>query len=247
MKADGEGREAGGTDPTGTGGETAVASRARSAEYYRRRSQLVRARWLLATLVPASIALLVTLCLAETWAVRWLILTPLPLGHLTAACAAIALFLAVYCVGMARVALHIVYHIEHAGVARTAVSVAFIAAYVVVFTKVPSPQAVLPLAAAKLLSVFLFFRFWQSQLAWARLSWRTPAHAPARLFLVDFRAFLVCRWVMLACFLLCALSFALALVSVHPVIDMKGWEGLILLGTFFFLFRFFVQNPNAHA
>jgi len=220
-------------------------ARAHSADYYRRRRQLVRARWLLATILPASIGLLVVLCLAEGWALRFILLTPLPWGGLLGMCACIVLFLAIYSVSMARVALHIVYHIERSGFARTAVSVAFVIAYVFVFTKLPAPQTVLPLAAGKLFSVFLFFRFWQSQLSEARL--RLRSHTPPRIFLVSRQAFLVCRWVVMACFLLCALGFALALVSVHPIIDMEGWEGLMLLGTFYFLFRIFVRNPNAYA
>ncbi len=220
-------------------------SKGLSAEYYKRRSQLVRARWLLATLIPVSIALLVTLSLAEGWVVRWLLSTPTGWGRLAAVLAGIAAFLAIYCLGMARVALHIVYHIEHAGVARTAVIAAFLVAYVFVFTKLPSPQTVLPLAAGKLLSIFLFFRFWQSQLSETRL--RLRAHVSPRVFIVSLEAFLVCAWVVMACFLLCALGFALALASVHPVIEFEGWEGLMLLGTFYFLFRIFVRNPNAHA
>jgi len=218
--------------------------KALSAEYYRRRSQLVRARWLLATLIPTSIAFLVLLSLAEGWVVRWLLQANLSVGGLIGVFAGTAMFLGVYCVGMARVSLHIVYHIEHAGIARTAVISAFLIAYIFVFTKLPSPQTVFPLAAGKLLSIFLFFRFWQSQLAQTRLS--TRAHISPRVFIVSFDAFFVCLWVVLACFLLCALGFALALASVHPIIDLEGWEGLMLLSTFYFLFRIFVRNPNAH-
>jgi hypothetical protein len=224
---------------------TSENAKALSAEYYRRRSQLVRARWLLATLIPFSIGLLVVFSLAEGWVVRWLLSSNLGLGGLAATFIAIVAFLAIYCVGMARVTLHMVYHIEHAGVARTAVIGAFLVAYVFVFTKLPSPQTVFPLAAGKLFSIFLFFRFWQSQLAETRLRARTLTSP--RVFIVSFRAFLVSVWVVIACFLLCALGFALALASMHPVIDLDGWEGLMLLATFYFLFRIFVRNPNAHA
>lgn len=216
-----------------------------SAEYYRRRKQLVRARWLLATLIPLSIALLVMLSLAEGWVVRWLLSSSLGTVGLLGTFAAIGAFLATYCIGMARVTLHVVYHIEHSGVARTAVIGAFLVAYIFVFTKLPSPQTVFPLAAGKLLSIFLFFRFWRSQLAEMRL--RARSHASPRVFIVSFRAFLVSMWVVMACFLLCALGFALALASMHPIIDLEGWEGLMLLFTFYFLFRIFVRNPNAHA
>jgi hypothetical protein len=215
-----------------------------SVEYYRRRSQLVRARWLLVTLIPTSIVFLVLLSLAEGWVVRWLLQARLEVGELVGILLGTALFLAVYCFGMARVTLHIVYHIEHSGFARTAVISAFIVAYVFVFMKLPSPQTVFPLAAGKLLSIFLFFRFWQSQLAQTRLSMRSQVSP--RVFIVSFEAFLGCLWVVVACFLLCALGFALALASVHPIIDLDGWEGLMLLSTFYFLFWIFARNPNAH-
>jgi hypothetical protein len=215
-----------------------------SAEYYRRRSQLVRARLLLATLLPAAIALLVALSLVESGVVQWLTTAPFTPLSLALFTLGMAVFLFLYSLGLARVTLQIVYHTEHSGIARAVVTCAFIAAYIFVFLKLPSPQIILSLAMSKLFSVFLFFRFWQSQLSFSRLSSRYPIEA--RSFLLEWRAFFKCRWVVMASFLLCSLGFAMALASLHPVIQLGAWESTMLLGTFFLLFRIFAQNPNAH-
>ena len=222
-----------------------TTARILSADYYKRRAQLLRARIYLLVLIPACLALLVGLSLAEGWLVRTLLLTAVTPLEFTITILVCGLFLAVYCMVLARMTLNISYHLEHAGIAQTAITTIFLLCYLFVFFKLPNPQPVLHLASAKLLMVFLFFRFWQSQLLQARLQMRMKV-AP-RIFMVSWHAFFVCRWVLAACWLLGALGFALALVSTHPVVNMEGWEGITLLGTFYLLFWAFVRNPNAHA
>lgn len=224
---------------------SASSARSLSAEYYKRRLQLLRARAALVTLTVASMALLLTVSLAEGWAVRFVLSSAVTRQEFAGTLGVTALVLALFCIVLARLALHISYHIEHAGIAKTIVSTAFVLVYVFVLTKLPNPQPVLFLAVSKLFAIFLFFRFWHSQLSEARLQMRMKL--PPRIFLVSIHAFFVCRWVLVACWLLLALGFATALVSVHPIIDMEGWEGLSILGTFYLMFRAFVRNPNAHA
>lgn len=225
--------------------EQSTATRTLSPDYYKRRSQLLRARILLIALIPAFLSLLVGLSVAEGWIVRNLLHSSVTTPEFFLTLSVSAAFLVVHCLVLARLALQICYHIEHAGIAQTGVMTIFLLAYFAVSWNLPQLQSVIHLAVAKLLMVFLFFRFWQSQLREARLQMRMKQ--PPRIFLVSIHAFFVCRWVLAACWLLGALGFALALVSTHPVIELEGWEGITLLLTFYFLFRAFVRNPNAHA
>jgi hypothetical protein len=43
-----------------------------------------------------------------------------------------------------------------------------------------------------------------------------------------------------------ALAFSLALVESQSVLQLQGWEGVLLLATFFCLFWVFVRNPHSH-
>ena len=215
--------------------------RSLSLDYQKRRQQLLRARWMLATLLPFAILCLSLLCLVEVWAVRELISKAMTLPRTLLFVFATCVMMFVYCFGMARVSLIVSYHIEKAGWARNGVLGVFVAAYVLVLYLLPSPQTVLPLASAKIFSILLYFRFWQGQIFAARFSRR---YAPAE-FLKDASAFWVCKWVLVASVLLSLLGIALALVSVHPVIDMEGWEGFMLFLGFYALFWIFAGNPQA--
>lgn len=217
----------------------------RSPEYIRRRNQLLRARSWLVGLVGFSLGLLIVLSIGEAWATRVLMSTPLTRIELTSLGLLTGIFQFVYCVILARMALHISYHVEHARVAQTFVTTLCLVVYAFLFTYLHNPLPVLFLAASKLLAIFLFFTFWNSQLSETRL--RMRSRVLPKVYILSWRAFFVCRWVLGACWLLCALGLALALVSTHPVIEMGGVEGGSLLLTFYFLFRIFVRNPNAHA
>lgn len=216
-----------------------------SAEYYKRRSQLARTRFLLIALVALSLVLLFALSLAEGWILRHLIAPSVTGMEFVFALILMGLFLIIYCVVLARLCLHITYHIEHAGMAQTAVTSLFLLSYVFVFIKVPNVSSVLSLVVSKLFSTLLFFRFWQSQLSEARLQMRLKT--TPRIFMVSIHAFFVCRWVIVACWLLSALGLAIALAATQPTIALEVWEGFALMGTFFMLFWAFVRNPNAHA
>ena len=103
---------------------------------------------------------------------------------------------------------------------------------------------IVSLGVSKLCIISLYFHFWNSQLTEARL--KTRSKLIPYIFIVSWRAFFICRWVLISCWLLSSLGFALALVASHPIIKLEGWEGLILMITFYFLFKLFVRNPNAH-
>jgi hypothetical protein len=214
-----------------------------SADYEKRRAQLLRARLVLAIWIPLSIACLLGLSLVEVWAVRRLLTEVMSYWPLVMFVGAIFVTLGVSCFGMARVSLLMTYHMEHAGWARTAVVGTFLGVYVFAFFQLPNPQLLLPLAVGKLFSILLNFRFWKGQIFHARLS-RNYGFLP-RDFLTNPKAFWMCRWILIASYLLCLLGFALALVSVHPVIEMDGWEGVMLSLSFFLLFRVFAGLPQS--
>lgn len=216
-----------------------------SSEYYKRKWHLIRARALLMALLSASILLLLGISVAEGWVVSSLLMPGNTSFLIFTHMFSVGLFLAVFCVVLARMALHITYHVEHARVAQTGVTTLFLLVYVFILTQLQHPQQVVYLSVSKLFSIFLFFSFWQSQLSEVRMAYKLKP--PPRIFIASWKAFFVCKWVLASCWLLSALGFALALVAVHPIVDLEGWEGIALLSTFFLLFRIFVRNPHAHT
>jgi hypothetical protein len=221
------------------------AARAMSADYYRRRTHILRARVLVMGLLLLCMGFLLLVCIGEGWTVRFMLSQSLSFMQTGLYALAIMMVIGVYCCVLARLALYISYHLDHSKIAQALILVPFVAVYLFLFLKLTNIRAILPLATSKLFATFLFFSFWQSQMNEARIQMRLKA-AP-RIFIVSWHAFFVCRWVLAACWLLLTLGFALAVVSTHPVVDMEGWEGVALLGTFFLVFRAFVRNPNAHA
>jgi hypothetical protein len=216
--------------------------KALSPDYQKRRYQLMKARMLLATLLPLSLFFLAAVSMIEVWSVRELISRAMTSERTLLFVFVIFFMVCIYCIGMARISLIVSYHIENTGWARNGVLGTFLVAYFLVFYFLPSPQTVLPLALAKLFSILLYFRFWRGQIFAARFSRRyvvTPAE-----FLKSSAAFWICRWVLVASFLLCLLGIALALVSVHPVIEMEGWEGFMLFLAFYSLFWVFSGNTQ---
>lgn len=218
--------------------------RSLSQEYYRRKQHVTRVRLVLVLWVAFLLLLLEGIMAAEVWALKSLLRSSLQEGAVGWTLAFICFFLLLYSLILARFSLYISYHMENARIAQTGLSAFFLGIYVVFVTAFALPiEGSLHLALGKLLTLFLFFRFWRSQLSRARLLLGT--HEVPRVFLTSWPAFFRCGWVLAACWLLSALGFALGIVSAHPIIDMEGWEGVILMGTFFVMFRFFVTNPYA--
>ena len=94
-----------------------------------------------------------------------------------------------------------------------------------------------PLMFSKFCCVWLFMRFWVVRRK--RAAWREGGRLRSG-------EFFVCRRLLVACWLLACLGFALALVSADPVRAMSAAESLVLLGVMFVLFMVFVRNPLAH-
>lgn len=217
----------------------------RSPDYKRRRAKLLKARLAVFTLMGSLFGSLIVLCSAEGALVRFLLQENVSFAHYFLFGALISSFLVVYSILLSRLVVHILYNLENAAIAQTIATSTFVLVYAFVFYRFKNIQPLLYLAVGKLLAVLLLFRFWRLRFFEAHDRLKS-ALAPQR-FLVSWSAFSICRWVVIACFLLMFLGMALAFVSTHPVIELAGWEGLVLMLSFYFVFRAFAQSPHAHS
>jgi hypothetical protein len=215
-----------------------------STDYYKRRQQLWRARIQLAVFTILLLTFLLSFHVVETWASNKMVHQSFALGETLSIMASVALFLAVYCLALARLVLHLVYFVESANVAKTSIIFIFVAVYGVFYWNDRNPLSILLLAMGKFSVTLIFFGFWTnilSQLRWLRLT-----SGQSKSILLDTHSFFVCGWVLVASWLILNLGFALSIVSRHPVLNLSGWEGMALIGVFFILFNAFAKNPSAH-
>lgn len=216
-----------------------------SADYQRRKNHRLKARVKVFTFIGALFWSLVALSTIEGAVVRFLIQGPVSLTNYILFGILIVMFLLVYSLLLSRLIVHILYNLEHAAIAQTITTSTTLLVYAFVFYKFKNIQPLTYLALAKILSITLLFRFWRLRFFETHDRLKS-ALAPQR-FILSWKAFLICKWVLVACFLLMFLGLALALVSTHPVIDLEGWEGIVIILSFYFVFRAFAQNPNAHG
>ncbi len=216
-----------------------------SRTYSRRKHQLFVARTTALFMVSAFLAFLLFASLTEAWLVRVVFLgSDFTLTGFVLAVGAVGLSLGVYALALSRLILHFTYRAESDRIAKIVVLGLFFVAYGVLLAVLRDLQSVIPLLIAKLFAILLYFRFWQSQLHLSRV--RHGENRRPREFLLSMRSFLVCRWIFLANWLLLCLGFALSLVSADPIVNMAGWESVLMLGGFYLLFQVFVRNPHAH-
>jgi hypothetical protein len=132
---------------------------------------------------------------------------------------------------------------QAAGLAETAVLLLFAAAY----TSVARQSLIHPmlyLVTGKILVTVLLARFWHAKFREFRMRFRE--RPTTRFFLERRNRFLSCLWVVFGSWSVTLLAFALALAESQTLLQLQGWEGLSLLGTFFGLFWIFVRNPHSH-
>jgi hypothetical protein len=216
----------------------------KSEIYTLRKHHLISARIYAFFLMTCLLVFLLSAHLVEAWVVRYLLDRELKDWHFLLAILCVFLALGVYTFAHSRFVLHIAYRIDNLRMARTLLLSSFLIVYLVVVTSLKEIPVLVPVAVAKIYSAFLFFRFWESQIKSFRVRHKELAHP--RAFLVSMKAFLVCRWIVCACWFLVFFGFALSLISSDPVIAMSGLESVCLLGAFYILFRIFVRNPLAH-
>lgn len=215
-----------------------------SASYHRRRQNLLWARGAALAAGGFFLLLLVTGSLVESWLVKRFALSDMGFVSFVIFVIGVGFFLFIYSLALSRLTLHFSYWLERTRTVRFVVQVLFLIAYGYAITSMRDVRLLIPVAVSKVFSIFLYFRFWESQIASLRL--RRRNRPQAREFLLSVRAFLVCRWILVASWLLLCLGFALSLVSSDPVVDFTGWEAVLLLGGFYLLFRVFVRNQYAH-
>ncbi|KAB8027745.1 hypothetical protein [Fluviispira multicolorata] len=220
-------------------------SRELSAAYYKRKHHLLKKRLFFIFILTFSVLLLLLLSISESWALKILISRSFSSLGVGSVLFFTGLYLLVYNILLSRISLHICYHFENKKIPSFIIMLLFIVVYLIISFNAPEFKNIISLGVSKICIISLYFSFWVSQLSEARLKMRLTK-IPS-IFLVSWRSFFICKWVLIACWLLSSLGFALALVASHPIIKLEGWEGVILMLTYYFLFSFFVRNPNAHT
>ncbi|APJ02744.1 hypothetical protein [Silvanigrella aquatica] len=220
-------------------------SRELSADYYKRKHHLLKKRLSLFFILISSVTFLLFLSISEGFALKVLLSKNFSLTEINFILIIIGIYLLAYNIILSRITLHICYHFENKKLPSVIIIAIFIITYFMFSINASEAKNIISLGISKICIISLYFNFWNSQLVETRLQMRT--NIIPYIFIVSWHAFFICRWVLIACWLLSSLGFALALVSSHPIIKLEGWEGLIIMFTFYLLFKLFVRNPNAHA
>lgn len=215
-----------------------------SSDYYKRKQHLLKKRLSIFLVLIFSVTFLILLSVSEGIALKILLSKNFTVIEISFILILISIFLIAYNIFLSRIYLHICYHFENPKTPSNIIMTLFICAYFLLLYTTSGVKEILALGFSKLCIISLYYHFWRSQIIENRLK-KHLSILPAN-FLLSWRAFFICKWVLIACWLLSSLGFAIALVSSHPIIKLEGWEGIIIMITFYFLFKLFVRNPNAH-
>ena len=214
-----------------------------SADYYKRKQHIFKKRLKFLFILFSSVSFLLFLSISEGYALKLLLSKNFSFIEISVILILISIYLLAYNIILSKIYLHICYYFENKKTPSLIIMTIFIILYLTL-SYTTGIKDIVSLGVSKLCIISLYFHFWNSQLTEARL--KTRSKLIPYIFIVSWRAFFICRWVLISCWLLSSLGFALALVASHPIIKLEGWEGLILMITFYFLFKLFVRNPNAH-
>lgn len=215
-----------------------------SSDYYKRKQHLLKKRFIFFLVLISSVTFLLFLSFSEGVALKILLSKSFSFLEIILILILISIFLIAYNIILARIYLHICYHFEKPKTPSLIIMALFILAYFVLSYTTSGIKDILALGFSKLCIISLYFHFWQIQISESRLK-KLSITIPAT-FILSWRSFFICKWALVACWLISSLGFAIALVSSHPIIKLEGWEGIIIMLTFYFLFKLFVRNPNAH-
>lgn len=205
--------------------------------------RLMRARAFVFFAIPALVCAISLMCLLEVTFLEVLLANAHKPTKFTAVffvAIGLMLFLSV---ALSLLCLQLTEAAQAAGLAETAVFLLFVVLYASV-ARQSMLQSMVFLVSGKILVTLLFARFWHAKFRDYRM--RFKSKPSARFFMEKGSRFMSCRWVVMACWFMKALAFSLALVESQSVFQLQGWEGVLLLATFFGLFWVFVRNPNAH-
>jgi hypothetical protein len=205
--------------------------------------RLMRARAFVFFAIPALVCAIALMCLLEVTFLEFLLATtkePLKFVGVFTIAIGLMLFLSI---ALSLLCLQLTEAAQAAGLAETAVFVLFAVLYASV-ARQSLLQPLLFLVSGKILVTLLLARFWHAKFRDFRM--RFKSKPTVRFFMEKAGRFFSCAWVVLACWFMKALAFSLALVESQSVLQLQGWEGVLLLATFFCLFWVFVRNPHAH-
>ena len=216
-----------------------------SSDYYKRKHHLLKKRLKFFLILIASVSFLLFLSISEGFSLKVLLSKNFSVSEISIILILISFYLLLYNIILSKITLHICYYFGNKKIASAIIMALFILAYIIISFNTSELKNIISLGVSKICTISLYFNFWNAKLSEARLKMRTSIIP--YIFITSWRAFFICKWVLAACWLLSSLGLALALVSSHPIIKLEGWEGLILMFTFYFLFKLFVRNPNAHT
>lgn len=205
--------------------------------------RLIRARTFVFIAIPALIAAIAGMCLLEVNCLQLLFASSHELTRFILLFFVVVAMLLILSFALSLLCLHLTAAAQAAGLAETAVLVLFAAAYASV-ARQSLIHPMLYLVTGKILVTVLLARFWHAKFREFRMRFRERPNT--RFFLERKNRFLSCLWVVLGCWCVTLLAFALALAESQTLLQLQGWEGLLLLATFFGLFWIFVRNPHSH-
>ena len=216
-----------------------------SQDYYKRKNHLLKKRLNFFIILISSVSFLLFLSISEGYALKILLSKNFSITDIVYILLLIELYLLTYNIILSRITLHLCYYFYNKKIPSIIIMSIFSIVYLIISFNVSEAKNIIPLGISKICIISLFFNFWSSKLSETRLE--TRSNILPYIFMISWQAFFMCRWVLIACWLLSSLGFALALVTSHPIIKIELWEAVLLMLAFYFPFKLFVRNPNAHS
>jgi hypothetical protein len=206
--------------------------------------RLFRAKRFLFVAIPALVSALALMCVVEVKLLEILFSASGLFYSFSLVLFFVALMLLIMSFVLSLLCLYLTEAAQAAGLAETALFAMFGAAYASV-TRQALLQPVSHLIAGKIFVTLLLSRFWHAQFREYRMRFKEPP--TARFFIEKSPRFMSCVWIVVGGWLIKTLAFSLALVENQTTVQLEGWEGFLLLATFFSLFWIFVRNPYSHS
>lgn len=205
--------------------------------------RLLRAKTFVFVVVPLLICAVALMCWIEVAGLELLFVSSQRTAQFALVFVSVISLLLLQSFALSLLCLQLTAAAQAGGLAETAVLLLFGAAYTSV-ARQAILQPLLYLVAGKILVTVLLARFWHAKFREFRMRFKEK---PKAAFYLQRRGrFLSCAWVVAGSWLISVLAFALALVESQNLLQLQGWEGFLLLATFFGLFWIFVRNPHSH-
>jgi hypothetical protein len=233
----------------------------KSAEYARRKKQIIKSRFVLSIVLVSLVMLILSLSVLEWYTLFDLLDQNLSVGKLLKGVGSYILFSFLFSICLARISLHIVYFFEHARIAFAVFSFLFCVLYFIAWRQFADVISLFYLGISKVTSLILCLRFWDMLLSELRLQTRLEQALQTKVggdrlqklkwaqkipkdFLKKWRDFATCKWVVVGCLFLNVLGFVMALCSHASIGLIQNWEGLVLIALYFSVYFVFLRNPG---